>query len=105
AAWLGVLLFFLDLQKRSEEEIQKPSRVAVLVDTSLSMSLPADWSTGGEGASRANEVTKLLQGSDWLPSLNQQHEVAIYRFDESPKPLPVALLPRDNANRSKQPAG
>ncbi|MFN9384374.1 MAG: VWA domain-containing protein [Pirellulaceae bacterium] len=104
AAWLGVLLFFLDLQKRSEEEIQKPSRVAVLVDTSLSMSLPADWSTGGEGASRTNEVTKLLQGSDWLPTLNQQHEVAIYRFDESPKPLQVALLPRNSSNRSDQTA-
>jgi hypothetical protein len=58
AAWLGVLLFFLDLQKRSEEEIQKPSRVAVLVDTSLSMSLPADWSTGGEGFHRSTSNTK-----------------------------------------------
>ncbi len=39
-AFVGLLLFFLDLQKRSEQPIAKASRLAVLVDGSLSMTLP-----------------------------------------------------------------
>ncbi|MCP4079568.1 MAG: hypothetical protein GY743_04910, partial [Planctomycetaceae bacterium] len=35
----GLLVFFLGPEKRSEARILKPSRLAVLIDTSLSMGL------------------------------------------------------------------
>src|SRR5690606_20757681 len=38
-AFAGILLFFLQLEKRSDREVTRPSRVAVLVDTSQSMGL------------------------------------------------------------------
>ncbi len=38
-ALLSLLLFFLDLEKRTEQKLVKTSRVAVLVDTSQSMGL------------------------------------------------------------------
>ncbi len=34
AAFLGIFFFFLDLQKRTEQKTIRPSRLAVLVDTS-----------------------------------------------------------------------
>ncbi len=41
-AFLGIAIFFMDLQRRSEQKVVRPSRLAVLVDTSLSMSLPLE---------------------------------------------------------------
>ncbi len=43
-AFVGIVVFFMDLQRRSEQRVVRPSRVAVLVDTSLSMSLPQEYS-------------------------------------------------------------
>ncbi|MGI9458320.1 MAG: hypothetical protein ACR2NU_17300, partial [Aeoliella sp.] len=43
----GLVAFFLGLEKRSSSELVEPSRVVVLVDTSLSMNLPANESGTG----------------------------------------------------------
>ncbi|RMF41328.1 MAG: hypothetical protein D6753_09795, partial [Planctomycetota bacterium] len=82
AALAGLLLFFLQLEKRFEERVVRDSKVAILVDTSISMSLPADQSAEGTmTATRADEALRLLAGSDVLQRLAQAHQVDVYRFD------------------------
>ena len=84
-AVLGLLVFFLGPEQRSEARILKPSRLAVLVDTSLSMGL-SDGAHGQDGMRRIDAVIKLFQDSDLLQELNQQHELEVYRFGESSQP-------------------
>ena len=86
-ALIGLLLFFFDLQKRSEQKLVVPSRLAVLVDTSLSMSLPL--ASIGEG-NRIDAVTDFLSKSPLLPQLQSQHDVSVYRFDATQRPVLVA---------------
>ncbi len=86
-ALTGLLLFFFDLQKRSEQKLVVPSRLAVLVDTSLSMSLPL--TSLGEG-NRMDAVTEFLSKSPMLNRLQSQHDVSVYRFDVTQRPILVA---------------
>jgi len=86
-ALIGLLLFFFDLQKRSEQKLVVPSRLAMLVDTSLSMSLPL--ASIGEG-NRIDAVTDFLSKSQLLPQLQSQHDVSVYRFDATQRPVLVA---------------
>ena len=88
AAFTGLLLYFLQLDKRTEQRVVRDSRVAILVDTSLSMSQPGTPSTIGVSntQSRAEEVAGLLAQSDFLKRLAQKHQLAIYRFDQLARP-------------------
>ncbi len=92
-ALLGIALFFLDFQRRAEQTIIRPSRVAVLVDTSLSMSLPIDQQgLGGSAPSRMEATIDFLRESPFLAELQQQHEVHLYRFDQLQRPTLFASL-------------
>lgn len=92
-----LLVVWLEPQWRTQRDVRIDSRVAVLVDTSLSMQLPG----GGEGGSEAprdeglttryDEVQRLLD-SPLLERLRRTHDVSIYRFDSSVERL--ALLGR-----------
>ena len=44
ATILALVFFFFDLQRRTQRMVTRPSEVAVLVDTSQSMSLPSGLS-------------------------------------------------------------
>ena len=94
AALVGILLYFFQFDRRTEQRVVRNSRVAVLVDTSLSMTLPGEPSESGlvSNASRAEQVAKLLEQSDFLQQLAGQHELTVYRFDQSPRPTPVAAI-------------
>ena len=80
-AIVGLIFFFFDLQRRTQRLVTRPSEVAVLVDTSQSMSLPADSAASGE--SRSERVRRLLSGTDMLEKLGREHRVSVYSFDES----------------------
>ena len=62
AALVGILLYFFQLDRRTEQRVVRDSKVAVLVDTSMSMSLPGTPSAVGVASSlsRAEEVTQLI---------------------------------------------
>lgn len=82
AAFIGLLLLFLQPQWRTEHETTRNSRAVILVDTSSSMGITdADASTA-EGESRAQRVAKALAQSDLLASLRKTHDVVVLRFDE-----------------------
>ncbi|MEX0717087.1 MAG: hypothetical protein WD066_10880 [Planctomycetaceae bacterium] len=73
---------------REEETLYRPSQVAVLLDTSFSMRLPASappTETQPEGSpparSRADAAIELFAKSPMLRELRQRHEVHVYTFD------------------------
>ncbi len=98
AALTGLLVHFFHLEKRVEQRVVRESRVAVLVDTSLSMSLPADspLSTGRAqpAQSRIDEARWWIAQSGALDSLARDHQVTVYRFDSANRPVQLAALAR-----------
>ncbi len=89
-AFVGMLMFFFDLEKRSERSVVKNSRLIVLVDTSQSMALPDGDPTSTAGPSRIARVKEVLAQGTWLRDFRKQHDVAVYRFDQGAKPTEVA---------------
>lgn len=102
-ALLGILFFFLDLQKRTEQQVTRPSKLAVLVDTSLSMTMPqTDDESADAQTSRIGAIQQLFKSSPVLKQLQQNHDVTVYRFDQSVRPAAVATFakPRVEAEGS-----
>ncbi len=85
----ALLLIFLILEPGLELLAKSPvrARVALLLDTSRSMRLPA--SPGG--ASRAEEAARTFDAME-LRTLNDRFVVDAFTFDESAQPANVALL-------------
>lgn len=118
SAWSILLLALLDLRRTAEHEISFPSRVAVLVDSSASMTLSAtaDSQTDPDAPdSRAEAAATVLTTDGLLKTLRQRHEVAVWRFAdraESLVVLPTTAAEADTAsvapaadNSAGQPAG
>ncbi|MEI6240846.1 MAG: hypothetical protein WCR51_10680 [Planctomycetia bacterium] len=91
-AFAALAAAYLDFERTAEHEVLFPSRVAVLVDTSASMTLddgraPAD----GIDASRSARALAALDGGGLLAALGETHEVSLWRFDADAESL--AVLP------------
>jgi hypothetical protein len=102
-ALIGIVVFFMDLQRRSEQKLVRPSRVAVLIDTSLSMSLPyANATVGANTAARIDTVVDFLKTSSVVPDLRKEHDLAVYRFDQTQRPtlLTATAKPKDSSSDS-----
>ena len=80
----SLIFFFFDLNRRTEQRITRPSEVAILVDTSQSMSLPS--TTDLTSPSRAVRVAALLGKSDLLESLSEKHRVSVYTLGDTAEP-------------------
>ena len=94
--FVGLLLYFFQFDKRSELRVTRNSRVAILVDSSLSMSLPGTPSASGVAntQTRADEAAQLISASPLLGELASQHDVTVFRFDQATRPVQVASLAR-----------
>ena len=129
AALLGLLFIWLQPQWRNEEDVVTPSRVVVLVDTSLSMAEPASEATSADGSasidgakpaapatggpandalptdSRAAEIARLLQ-SPWTNELRRTHEIHVVGFDAVAARRLASLdrLPLDDRSGAGPPA-
>ncbi len=69
-------------QERTRQIAYRPSRVAVLIDTSLSMRFPESGSNPSEAAkTRAESVRDLMTRSALVAELRKQHNVRVYTFD------------------------
>src|SRR5690606_28190099 len=78
----GIVVIALNPQHRTQRVTHRPSRVALLVDTSVSMRFPNGESTSSAaGPTRAEAVEQLLSGSQLIPRLQERHEVSLYTFD------------------------
>lgn len=93
-----VVLYVLNPGKRSETRIVKSSKLAVLVDTSLSMGLADEVpGTGGvrsQGPRRIDQVVKWLNGNDELDRLRLEHDIEVYQFGDQGQPQLLVELPR-----------
>lgn len=94
AAVLGLLLFFINPEKRTEQKLVKRSRVPVLIDTSSSMGIRDRTATNPNPPSRMEMVSALFADGTVIDRLRQDHDVVIYRFDASDRPTELATLPR-----------
>ena len=87
---------YLDLERIAEHEVVFPSRVAIVVDASASMTLPEGLEPGAEAAgvapSRSARAVEVLERGGVLAALAPTHEVSVWRFDADAESL--AVLPR-----------
>lgn len=90
AVWIGLFLVWLQPQWRIQEDVVTPSRVVVLVDTSLSMAESAsDGTTESTAAgdekvrrgSRAADALRYLSSPQLLNEIRKTHEVHVAGFD------------------------
>ncbi len=84
--FLGLLFVFLQPQWRTEAEVTHQSRVALLVDTSLSMGLndsDSDLKGSAAAPSRIEQVAAGLAKTELLTQLRKTHDVVVYRFNNS----------------------
>ena len=97
----GLGLIVLNPEERTQTTAERPSRVLVLLDTSLSMADPAASLTaeppddGAEPPTRSAAVAELLADSPLLADLRRRHAVEVFTFDTAP--TEVAALPRVRA--------
>ena len=102
-AFAGLLFYFLNLEKKTEQLQTKNSRVAVLVDTSQSMGITdVDSSGNRENLSRIEQVRQSLASSDAISRLREQHDVLLYTFSESATPASIATLGKTRTNTEEQ---
>ncbi len=64
--------------------VTRPSEVAVLVDTSQSMSLPPELGAGSP--SRSARAAQLLESTDLISKLAAEHRISIYAFGDQAEP-------------------
>ena len=81
---VGLVFFFFDLQRRTQRLVKRSSEVAVLVDTSQSMSLPEQATQSAQ--SRSQRAAQLLGETDLLTKLSAEHRVSVYAFDAQSEP-------------------
>ena len=98
-ALAALLVIALNPSDRTQKQSYRPSRVAVLVDTSLSMRHPAGnpSESGSSDAasrfSRTDAVQNFLVKSNVMETLRRQHEVSLFTFD-SELAGPLRVFPR-----------
>jgi hypothetical protein len=88
-AFAALAVAALDFERTSEREIVQPSRVAVLVDASASMTLTDD-----RESTRLTQTLDLLEGGGLLEGLLARHEVALWRFDGAAER--IAVVPQQS---------
>ena len=85
-----LLLFFFNIERRREEKMITPSRIDVIIDTSLSMSLGD--SHQADSATRFESVQKLLQDESLWSSLVNKHDLHFLQLDSQQSLTEVARL-------------
>ncbi len=108
-ALVGLLGFYLNLEKRTERKVVHNSRVLLLVDTSLSMGLH-DLTASAVPATpnRLDQVVSVLDEGKLIDDLNKKHDVTLFRFDTDVTQISafpkVAGDPAGTANNDNAPA-
>ncbi|MEM8944864.1 MAG: hypothetical protein AAGD11_06735 [Planctomycetota bacterium] len=91
-ALVALALYFLGPEKRSDSEVQTSSEVAILVDTSQSMSVRDESAIAESKSTRLEAIRQTLDESPLVASLRKNHNVHLHVFDE--KREGVTIWPR-----------
>jgi hypothetical protein len=93
AVLVALALYLADVRQRTDRLDVQNSRVAVLVDTSLSMARSdPDLPSAEAGASRMQQVVRELTAGGLVEKLRERHDVHVYRFDQEPKVERLAIF-------------
>ncbi|MDA7949903.1 MAG: hypothetical protein MPJ24_00305 [Pirellulaceae bacterium] len=86
-ALLGLLVFFLNIEKKTEHKLVRNSKVLMLVDTSQSMGLTDTHDPDlRDQPSRIQQVIESFEKEEFFNELQNKHDVGIYRFDQEDQP-------------------
>ena len=105
-----IVIWLLNPVRASRTHLLKVSRLAVLVDTSLSMGIADEAGAPGTSAqkdSRLDQVVRWIEQTDLLNELQRSHELVVYRFDETATPELIGTFGRQkevNADDTLLPA-
>lgn len=87
---VALIVIVFNPHERTQKMSFRPSRVAVLVDTSLSMRHPSQQVPSNASSpasqnvpSRSEAVEKLLADSPLIQDLQKKHQISIYTFDQT----------------------
>lgn len=94
SAVAALVFFFLDMEKGTERQLVKTSRVLLVADTSLSMATADVGPADSSKQRRVDELVSAIGNQSFLDKLTQQHDVLIYRFDSDPEPELLATFPK-----------
>lgn len=83
-AIIAIVFIFFDFVRRTERRVTRPSEVVVLVDTSQSMSLPADASL--DSPSRLTRALQLVDESELIETFSDNHRTSVYSLGTSGQP-------------------
>ena len=86
----ALVFFFFNLNRRTQRVLTRPSEVAILVDTSQSMSLPSTSAMGSQ--SRDARAAAILGESDLVDSLSKTHRVSVYAFGDASEPTLIETI-------------
>jgi len=104
-AFSCILIYVLNPGKRTETRILKTSRLAILINTSLSMGLKDQTSTDAplsQGLRRIDSVVDWLDKTPEIEALRQEHELSFYRFGDQPQPESITTLPKLGTEQAPQ---
>jgi hypothetical protein len=88
-AVIGLVVFYLGLERRTQQPITRPSEVAILLDVSQSMALPASNQTS---VPRSTALVELLQRTPLVDRLAESHRVSVYTFGSTAAEQPIAVF-------------
>ena len=80
----ALLFFFLDVVRRTQRTVIRQSEIAILVDTSQSMSLPMD--TNPQSEPRIDRARQLLSSTKLVDQFAAKHRTHLYAFGDSATP-------------------
>ncbi len=80
---------YLDFERTAEHEVVFPSRVAVLVDSSASMTIDDGRAATEPARTRAERAAAVLDDGGLLAALGKVHEVSLWRFDADAEAVAV----------------
>ena len=92
AVWTLLAIMFFEPQLHQEDEVTRSSRVVVALDTSLSMTLPADQQSSGKTSTRWDATRQSLEKSHLFDKLAPTQEIAVHNIGRAANL--VELLPR-----------
>ncbi len=96
-----IVLFVANPGQRSETRVVKNSRLAILMDSSLSMGLTEPISEGStERAVRYQQLVQWVEGAS-IPRLCADHRVSVYRFGDADQPELIEEFPKLQADADR----
>ena len=98
-AVLALVFLFFDLVRRTERSVTRPSEVVVLVDTSQSMSLPANDTP--DSMSRTQAAVDLLANSSLLETLEADHRTSVYAVGGAGGPRLISTSSNSGAEEGR----